>query len=102
MFPRVAHILFGKPVPTPDQVRVRLCRGYAPANRAPVGVLLWCLSPPFQSAHDHNAPAAVGSARDEFMVNVPIFRGFGQFARYILSLREYTLGACLYQWKCEG
>src|SRR5262245_1427198 len=49
-------------------------------------------SPPFQSADDHDTALAVGSAGGERMLNVPIFRGLGQFSVYILSFREQAEG----------
>src|SRR5215510_16350926 len=48
---------------------------------------------PIQAAHHHDAGERISSARDQVVIDVPVFGGVGQFNGHILTLREESQGA---------
>src|SRR5262249_51135752 len=54
---------------------------------------------PIQAAYHHDAGERISSARDQVVIDVPVFGGLGQFNGRILPLREEPDGPSRQQWK---
>src|SRR5205085_2543832 len=54
----------------------------------------------YNTSHEDDAAVRVGFARDQFGVDIPRFRGKGQFGHYILSLWKQPNRTCFQQWIC--